>query len=159
MVCIWLVYEHILFFSPLWMIAMIQNVIWSTRWSFVLIATIVSMVIGVVWYGKILFGPLYMRYMHITKDKNPGMIWPMIYEFIARVLFFIWFRWILVTWGKVDFMGALPVAILVWLVFVFSTQLSLVARGSWNKKVIWIVAWKMLVDVIWATRLFSYMLR
>lgn len=141
------------------MLAMLQNVLWSTRWSFVLIATIVSMVLGMVWYGKMLFGPAYMKYMHFTKDKNPGMLRPMIYEFISRVLFFVWLRWSLVTWGKVDFIGALPVAVLVWIVYVFSTQLSIVVRSATNKKVIWIVAWKMLVDVIWATRLFSYMLR
>ena len=141
------------------MLAMLQNVLWSTRWSFVLIATIVSLVLGMVWYGKMLFGPAYMKYMHFWKDKNPGMLRPMIYEVISRVLFFIWLRWILVTWGKVDFVWALPVAVLVWLFYVFSTQLSLIVWSSSNKKVIWIVAWKMLVDVIWATRLFSYMLR
>ena len=44
------------------------------------------------------------------------------------------------TWGKVDFIGALPVAVLVWIVYVFSTQLSIVVRSATNKKVIWIVA-------------------
>lgn len=56
------------------------------------------------WYGKILFGPMYIKAMHFSKDHNPGgMLRPMIYELISRVLYFVGLWWIFVTRGKLDF--------------------------------------------------------
>lgn len=101
-----------------------------------------------------------MKAMHIGKDgKGPAMGISMVLETISRVLYFIGLWWIFVTWGQVTFAGALPVGILVWLVYVFASQLSIFTWTMHKKYVIWIVTGSVLVQTVIAAAVFASMIR
>ncbi len=145
------------------MLSFFLSVFESTNWSFVLRSSLISMVVGALWYSKVLFWKKYAKRMYFPKDfieargeyKNQSM-WPsFIAEIISRVLYFVWLWWVLITWGRLDFLWALSVSLLIWLVFLFSTILSAVYWSLSNKKVIWIIAWKALVESVIVTYIFT----
>lgn len=144
------------------MIAFLQNVLWSTRWSYVGIMTLISLILGFIWYSKILFGPSYMKWMRLwkEKEKDPSMLRPLVYEVISRIVYFMWLWWILVTLNRwLDFDWVFPIAIVMWLLFVLSTQLSQTVWSPVNKKVLRIIAGNSLLQTIIATRIFLLMIR
>ncbi|MBP6085964.1 hypothetical protein KA478_02010 [Patescibacteria group bacterium] len=79
----------------------------------------------------------------------------MIWEVISRILYFIGLRWILVTWGRLDFASALPIGVMVWLLYVVSTQMSVIAWSQIKKSAFWIVAGNVLVQTVIAVYIFS----
>jgi len=130
----------------------------STNWIFVLVATVVSMIIGMLWYGKYMFGPTYAKWIKLPpmpmkgspeeKDRNQPMGVVMLLEFIGRVLYFAGLGRAF-TFVLPDTMVSIACfAIILWLVFVFSTQISAVIRSSADRRVLWISGSKMLLDTI-----------
>lgn len=142
------------------MLALLENVLSSTRWSFVWIMTIISLILWMLWYGKIMFWPWYMKWMHLGKTTgNSSMLRSLIYEFISRILYFIGLWWIFITRGRLDLQSVLSLSMLVWLVYIFATQLSLISRSSSNKKVLWIITVNTLIQNVIAAIVFVNVIR
>lgn len=70
----------------------------NVNWGFVIVMTIVSMLLGMIWYGP-LFGRLYGKYLGMTpekmndpeymKEQEKGILPLMIGELVTRFVFFI----------------------------------------------------------------------
>lgn len=110
---------------------MISNVnIWA-----VLIASVASMIIGMAWYSRILFGKQWMTLMGMSEDQVKAdckkMTKPMIIHFISNlILFFALGRVIFLT-TTISLSGSVALAILLWLGFVAASSVGAVV---WEKK-------------------------
>lgn len=136
----------------------VYNLIVTTDRWFVLVAVVVSLVIGMFRYGPKLFWNHYMKRMRFPTDMAMGdeqkksmMMHNLIYETISRILYFMWLAQALAVGGWTDMMSGLVFAVVVWLLFVFSTQLSQITRSMVDKKVIWILSGKVLFETLIAT--------
>lgn len=142
------------------MLELLQNILLSMRWSFVFTMTLISLFLGMLWYSRFLFLSPYVRWMHFPKNMKAGnMILTIAYEAVTRILYFMGLWWVFVTWGKTSLTWVLPLAVFIWLLFVFATQFSSVIRSNIDKKVIWITAGKILVETLVAAWMFSMMIR
>ena len=121
------------------------------RW-FVVLMTIISLVLGMFWYGPFLFGKLYQQWMWLTKSNmKPDMTLPLIGETISKILYFVGIGMVLGNgWG----MGA---AIVIWFCFVFASILSIFmwTPNTVDKRVIGLTAGKVLVDTIIAVFIYG----
>lgn len=135
----------------------------STNWIFVLVATVVSMGIGMLWFGNALFGKTYGRRMKLppmesaTKENCPPMNMgsTLTWEFISRALYFIGIGRAFSVAPQETLRYRICLAIILWLAFALSTQISAVVRSLADRRVLRIVGGKMLLDTIIAVLLWT----
>ena len=94
----------------------------------IIVATIVSMFIGMVWYGP-LFGKVWMKLVgmskkEIEKAKKSGMAGTFIMAGVSTLLFVYVFSILLKNLAITDLLSGLLWAILLWLGFVCTTLLQ-----------------------------------
>src|SRR3989344_1786224 len=90
----------------------------------VLASAVASMVIGSIWYGP-LFGKQFMHAMGMDTrspekqaEMKKGMAMPYLWQFVASVVMFYVFAWVMGVLGAVDLMAGVQAAFWVWLGFV-----------------------------------------
>ncbi len=96
----------------------------SVNFWAVLVSAIVSMVIGSLWYGPF-FGKAFIRAKGMDK-KSPeeqaamkkGMMWSYVGQFIASLVMFYIFAWLMSALGMMSVMGGIQTAFWVWLGFI-----------------------------------------
>lgn len=124
----------------------------TTHRGFVILMTVISLILGMLWYGPLLFGKYYGKRMGISKtNMKPDMTIPMTGEIISKLLYFIGLGMVLANGGG---MGS---AIIIWFCFVFATLLSQVVWTSddVDKRVLALTAGKVLVDTIIAVFIYG----
>lgn len=137
----------------------VVNLLMTTDRLFVLVAVVVSSVVGMLWYSPKLFWTYFMKWMHFPVEmtqltetqKKQLMGRNMIFETLSRVLYFMWIGQALaIAWWD-DMLSGLVFGVVVWLLFVFSTQLSQVTRAMVDKRVVLVVSGKILFETLLAT--------
>ncbi len=141
------------------------SLISSTNWIFVLVATVVSMIIGMLWFGNHMFGPTYARWIKLPpmpakgspeeKECNQSMGKVMVLEFISRALYFTGIGWAFMVAPQESIVNWICLAAILWLAFAFSTQVSAVIRSNADWRALWIVGSKMLLDSVIAVLLWT----
>ena len=119
----------------------------------VLVSAIASMVIGSIWYGP-LFGKIFSKAMGMD-NKTPeemaqmkkGMGLMYFKQFLASVLMFYVFAWLMGALGAVSIKGGIQVAFWVWLGFVVPVKFG---DALWGGKMVlfWIGAGNMLLTLL-----------
>jgi hypothetical protein len=109
----------------------------------VLAAAVASMVIGSIWYGP-LFGKMYINLMGMDKQSpeekekmKKGMTMTYIWQFIASLVMFYVLAWLIVHLGKTTVMGAVKVALLLWLGYTVTMHLGNALWGG-KMKLFWL---------------------
>lgn len=123
----------------------------TTNWGFVIAMTVISTVLGALWYGKYIFGGVYMKrigFENMKKKMEPNMTVPLTLEIISRILFFVGLGMAIAT-------GGMGMALVVWLCFVFATSLSQTAWAGVDNRVVLLIAGKVLLDTIIAVYVYG----
>ncbi len=118
----------------------------------VLVAALVSFMVGWLWYSSVLFGPTWMRLNGMTKKstsgKKKGMMTSMIVGFIAQIVM----SWVLavfiVSTNSVGLMNGMIVAFWTWLGFVATIGLGSVLWDSKPMQLFWINTLHWLVSLL-----------
>ena len=115
----------------------------------IIVATIVSMFIGMVWYGP-LFGKVWMKLVgmskkEIEKAKKSGMAG------ISTLLFVYVFSILLKNLAITDLLSGLLWAILLWLGFVCTTLLQPILWENKSPKLFFLNSFHKLVEIIFIT--------
>ena len=93
----------------------------------VLVAAVVSMIIGAAWYSKFLFGGMWMKLMHFSdadmaKAKEKGMGKSYALGFVSQLVMATILGSLLKMLGASDVSSALATAFWVWLGFIATTM-------------------------------------
>lgn len=137
--------------NPIW------NLLATTNRWFVLIGIVVSTIVWMLWYGPLVFGKLYGKLLGITmetvtkEEEKAGMMRSMPRELLSRFLYFIGLGYALEIGGWTSLPMCLLFAFVVWLVFVFPTNMSQTARSTYSMKMLWLVAGNTLLSTLIAT--------
>ncbi len=93
----------------------------------VIVAAVVSMIIGMIWYGP-LFGKKWMSLMgmKMPKDKKMPMM-PMVMQFVASLVMLFVLAYFISYSGALTMMGALKISGMAWLGFIAANGISSVA--------------------------------
>ena len=90
----------------------------------VLVSAIASMVVGSVWYGP-LFGKVFIKAMGMDQwspdkqaEMKKGMMLSYLWQFVASLVMFYVFAWLMGALGAVSVMGGIQAAFWVWLGFI-----------------------------------------
>lgn len=128
----------------------------TTDRRFVISCVIMSLLLGMIWYHQKVFWKQYGRWMKFPVDedcedaKNKPMLGALIGETISRILYFIWLWQALLITGWEHMSQGFILGFVVWIIFVFPTQLSQISRSPADKRVLWILWWKILVETFLA---------
>ncbi len=145
--------EHMPMFIYLFTYTMnpITSVLMSTNWWFVLACVVMSLILWMIWFNKRVFGDQYIRWMKFPKStpKPDGktMAWQFGGEIISRVLFFMALNQAFQVAGWDSLGNGIILAIVIYILFVFSTQLSHVSWSFVDRRVLWLLAAKGLIEV------------
>lgn len=119
----------------------------------VLVCAIASMVIGSIWYGP-LFGKIFMKEMGMdtwSQEKKDSMKKSMtmtyIWQFVASLVMFYVFAWLMGGLNQMSVMGGLTAAFWVWIGFVVPVKFGDALWGG-NMKLFWIGIGNMLVTLL-----------
>ena len=119
----------------------------------VLASAVASMVIGSIWYGP-LFGKQFMHAMGMDTwspekqaEMKKGMAMTYLWQFVASVVMFYVFAWLMGVLGAVDLMAGVQAAFWVWLGFVVPVKF---ADSLWGGKMVmfWLGAGNMLLTLL-----------
>ncbi len=107
----------------------------AVNYTAILIAAIVSTIIGMAWY-TVLFGKVWMRLMGISHEKMEGMKKKGMGQkygvnFIATLLMAFTLDWFIMALNITDAMSALQLAFWVWLGFIATVMIGVVL---WDNK-------------------------
>jgi hypothetical protein len=102
----------------------------QTDWILVVIAAVLNMVIGFVWYSKWLFGPDWIK-LTPMKGKPKMESASIIYGFIVSLVIAYFISFFEGHLGITNVTDGIYLGFLLWLGFVATTQISSV---SWNKE-------------------------
>ncbi|MBT3407549.1 DUF1761 domain-containing protein [Candidatus Woesearchaeota archaeon] len=121
----------------------------------IIVATIVSMFIGMVWYGP-LFGKVWMKLVgmskkEIEKAKKSGMAGTFIMAGVSTLLFVYVFSILLKNLAITDLLSGLLWAILLWLGFVCTTLLQPILWENKSPKLFFLNSFHKLVEIIFIT--------
>ncbi|MFA7285121.1 MAG: DUF1761 family protein [Candidatus Absconditabacterales bacterium] len=133
----------------------ITSLLISTDWRYVITCTIVSILIGFVRFHDKAFGKLYRRWMKFPKSAKAPTAKEMAYQFggevIARLLYFLGIGQIFQVTGRESMSNGLILAVVVYCIFVLPAQISQVSRSLVNRKVLWLLVGKGLLETFVAT--------
>src|SRR3989344_5768242 len=100
----------------------------SVNFLAVLASAVASMVVGSIWYGP-LFGKKFMSAMGFDKmspehqaEMKKGMMLTYLWQFIASLVMFYVFAWLICALGAVTVTGGIQAAFWVWLGFIVPTK-------------------------------------
>jgi len=103
----------------------------QTDWILIVIAAVVNMVIGMVWYSKALFGRAWAKLAEMReKDMKPEAL-TMIYGFINSLVIAYFLSFFEGNLGVTNVTDGMLIGFLIWLGFVATTQIGCVI---WCKK-------------------------
>lgn len=126
----------------------------STNWAFVAVCVVMSLVFGSIWFHPKVLGTKYARWMKLPTPagKMPEGMWTtFVFEIISRILYFTGLAQALYISGWENLGSGLAFAFIVWLIFVFSTQMSLIAWTNADKKVLILTSTNVLIQTLIAT--------
>jgi len=113
----------------------LKNYMFEVNYVAVLVAGIINLILGMVWYAPRVFGGAWMRMSKITpemaergKRRMPLMAF---IAFIAGVIMAYVLSFFAIAWGVFDAIGALDVAFWIWLGFIAPVLLGSVL---WEQK-------------------------
>jgi Protein of unknown function (DUF1761) len=137
----------------------IYNLLATTNWWFVITSTIIAMIIGAIWFSPKVFGTLYGKRMNIDMDcsKTPKeeqmkeMMRSMAGELVSRFLYYLWLGQALAISWWTDLTSWLIFTVVVWLIFIFSTQLSQISWSMVDRRVLWLITGSSLLSSLIAT--------
>ncbi len=119
----------------------------------VLVAAVVSMVIGYVWYGP-LFGKMFMHEMGMDSmseekkaEMKKGMTKNYVSQFIASLVMFYVLAWLMGATSQMSVIGGLTAAFWVWIGFVVPLKLGDAIWGG-KMSLFWIGIGNMLVTLL-----------
>jgi hypothetical protein len=125
----------------------------SVNYVGVFVSAIASMVVGSIWYGP-LFGKQFMKAMcmeEMTEDQKKemqkGMWKSYVLQFIASLVMFYIFAWLLSATDQVDVGGAMVTAFWVWLGFIVPIKLGDAIWGG-KMSLFWLGIGNMLVTLL-----------
>jgi len=104
----------------------------------VLVAAVVSFVIGFGWYHPSVFGTMWMRWSGITPSSAEAgkkkMVQSMVLGFVGTLVSAYVLAHVVAVWGATDFMDAVQLGFWVWLGFQMPISLGSVLweQKSWN---------------------------
>jgi hypothetical protein len=104
----------------------------------VLVASIVSFVVGFVWYHPSVFGTMWMKLSNVSPAVadagNKNMMQSMVMGFVGTVISAYVLSHFVAVWGASDFLGAVQLGFWVWLGFQMPMALGSVLweQKSWN---------------------------
>lgn len=113
---------------------MITSLLGSVDWLMVLFAAIGAFMVGFFWYSPMLFGKQWMELTGIPMDGNenvgPSMAQGLLWTFIRTVVLAL----CLMAFQVTSFMEAIPVVVVLWLGFDWSTGMSGVIWENYKLK-------------------------
>ncbi|MGB9663490.1 MAG: DUF1761 domain-containing protein [Ignavibacteria bacterium] len=100
----------------------------------VLVCSIFSFILGGLWYSKLLFANLFMKYINKSEEelKKGGVGLTFLYEFFAILVTNYVLASIILFVGAVDFWRGFQIGIILWIGFVAMTHLSTVTFEKRN---------------------------
>lgn len=111
------------------------------NYTALIVAAVVSFIIGMLWYSPMLFGNAYMKAVgHHGDGKKNGMAFMMVLEFIFGLVSVWALRWILRSQGVATMNGALTTAAILWFGFVLMNARSTQMWENKNTNAMWISA-------------------
>ena len=132
----------------------ILSLLSSTDWFFVATCDFMSLVFGSIWFHPKVLGTAYARWMKLPTPagKMPeGMATTIVFEIMSRILYFTGIAQALYISGWENMTNGLVFAFIVWFIFVFSTQMSLIAWTNADKKSLILTAGNVLIQTLIAT--------
>lgn len=103
----------------------------QTDWILVVIAAVVNMVIGMVWYSKSLFGHAWAKLNEMKEKDMKPKAEAMVYGFINSLVIAYFLSFFEGNLGVTNVTDGMLVGFLLWLGFVATTQIACVI---WCKK-------------------------
>ena len=97
-------------------------------WLVILIAAVLNMVMGFLWYSKWLFGPLRERFESHSHKEMTGKIY--VFGFLISLVIAFFLSFFEAYLGVTTVSDGMFVGFLFWLGFVFTTQISSVIWGK-----------------------------
>lgn len=100
----------------------------------VLVCSIFTFVLGGLWYSKLLFANLFMKYINKSEEelKQGGVGLTFLYEFVAILVTNYVLAAIILFVGAADFWRGFQIGIILWIGFVAMTHLSTVTFEKRN---------------------------
>lgn len=96
----------------------------------ILVAAVLAVVIGFVWFHEKLFGKAFMRYVNLTPEQQAKgrkrMALSIFVGFLAAMVAAYVLNYFGIAWGVYDWIGAVELGIWVWLGFVAPPMLGAV---------------------------------
>jgi hypothetical protein len=100
----------------------------------VLVCSIFTFLLGGLWYSKLLFAKLFMKYINKSEEelKKGGVGLTFLYEFVAILVTNYVLAAIVLFVGAADFWRGFQIGIILWIGFVAMTHLSTVTFEKRN---------------------------
>lgn len=100
----------------------------------VLVCSIFSFILGGLWYSKLLFANLFMKFIDKSEEelKKGGVGLTFLYEFVAILITNYVLASIILFVGVADFWRGFQIGIILWIGFVAMTQISTVTFEKRN---------------------------
>ena len=126
----------------------------ALNWGAIAIASVVQLVLGMLWYSPVLFGKRWMKLAKVKMKKGENMGPQMAIAFVAGLVMAAVMSHALMSLRVVSVLGAGCFAACAWLGFVVPTQVSSVL---WAKKPLglfaidvfyWLVAMKLMAIIL-----------
>ncbi len=128
----------------------------GVQYGAILVASLVAMGIGWVWYMPAVFGKTWMRLRGVKMQGDMKMpVSDLVIEFIATLVMLFVVNVLVIAFGAFNVRGAILLAIFIWLGFYVT---ALMSEVLWEKKpfgVFLITAGQRLVTLIVATLIFA----
>ncbi len=116
------------------------------NYTALLVAAVVSFIIGMLWYSPVLFGKMYMKSVsHHEGGNKGGMAFMMVLQFIFGLVQVWALWWILTTAGVVAINPALMMAAVIWIGFTLVNAWSTQIWENRSTTAMWISAFCNLV--------------
>jgi xanthine/uracil permease len=103
----------------------------QTDWLLVVVAAILNVVIGAIWYSKRLFGPAWLKLCEMKEKEMKGNKKGMLWGFVVSLIIAYFLSFFQGHLGVTSISDGMLVGFLLWLGFVATTQISGVL---WCKK-------------------------
>ncbi len=109
------------------------------NYTAIIVAAVVTFIIGMLWYSPMLFGKMYMKAVGHHGDNNKNnMVFMMVLEFIFNLVTVWALYWIFMKAGVTEMNDALMTAGVLWLGFSLITTWSNNMWANGNNTVMWI---------------------
>lgn len=118
------------------------------NYTALIVAAVVSFIIGMLWYSPVLFGKMYMKSMPHHENNKSGMAFLMVLQFIFGLIQVWALSWVLNSQGVTTMNPALMTAGVLWLGFSLITAWSTQIWENRNVTGMWITVFCNLVCLL-----------